>query len=116
MVRAEGANGARLNLGLDTGLEATFVTRALASLAGGIVLGVERRRLASVAGDSIVRGEVLQEVRLRVGDAELLLHGVTVQTAVSAGFVALDGVIGSDVGAAGVVRIDATNGVFSVKP
>jgi hypothetical protein len=116
VVRAEGANGARLNLGLDTGLEATFVTRALASLAGGIVLGVERRRLASVAGDSIVRGEVLQEVRLRVGDAELLLHGVTVQTAVSAGFVALDGVIGSDVGAAGVVRIDATNGVFSVKP
>ena len=79
-------------------------------------MAVERRRLASIAGDSIVRGEVLQEVRLTVGNAGLLLRGVTVQTAVSAGFVALDGVIGSDVGFAGVVRIDATNGVFSVKP
>ncbi len=116
LVRAQSANGATLNLGLDTGLQATFVTQSLALLSGGRVLGVERRRLASIAGDSIVRGEVLQDVRLRVGDADLLLHGVTVQTAVSAGFVTLDGVIGSDVGFTGVVRIDATNGVFSVKP
>jgi hypothetical protein len=116
LVRAQSANGATLNLGLDTGLQATFVTRSLVSRSGGTVLGVERRRLASIAGDSIVRGEVLQEVRLRVGDSEILLRGVTVQAAVSAGFVALDGVIGSDVGFTGVVRIDATNGVFSVKP
>ena len=116
LVRAQSANGAKLNLGLDTGLEATFVTRSLAALAGGIVRGVERRRLASIAGDSIVRGDVLDQVRLRVGDADLVLRGVTVQTAVSTGFVSLDGVIGSDVGFAGVVRIDATNGIFSVKP
>jgi hypothetical protein len=31
-------------------------------------------------------------------------------------FVALDGVLGSDIGKGGIVRIDATNGLFVLEP
>ena len=76
----------------------------------------ERRRIAVIGGDTIVRGEMLLEVRLKIGESEVLMRRVTVHAPANAGFVMLDGVLGSDVGAAGVVRIDATNGVYRVTP
>ncbi len=116
LVRAKTADGAALNLGLDTGLQQTFVTRVLAALAGASPVPVERRRIAVIGGDSTVRAEMLQEVRLKIGDSEVLIRRVTVHAPANAGFVMLDGVLGSDIGAEGVVRIDATNGVYRVTP
>ena len=116
LVRAHATNGATLNLGLDTGLQQTFVTRSLAAIAGRSALPAERRRIASIGSDSIVRGDVIQDMLVKVGDADLAFRHVAVHAAAFTGFVTLDGVIGSDVGSAGVVRIDATNGVYRVSP
>jgi hypothetical protein len=59
---------------------------------------------------------VIENVLVKVGHADLALRHVAVHAAAFTGFVTLDGVIGSDVGSAGVVRIDATNGVYRVSP
>lgn len=116
LVRTTSVNGATLNFGLDTGLQQSFVTRGFATLAGVSPVAVEGRRIGVIGADSIVRGEMLREVLLKIGESEVSLRRVTVHAPASVGFVTLDGVIGSDVGAAGVVRIDATNGVYRVTP
>lgn len=116
LVRATGAKGESFLFGLDTGLQETFVTRELGEAAGLTPVAVEKRRIAAIGADSIVRGEALSGVVLKIGTSEIALRSVTVRERVIAGFLALEGVFGSDVGAAGVVRIDATNGVYAVSP
>lgn len=116
LVRATGANDSTLIFGLDTGLRETYVTRALATAVGLTPVQVEKRRIGAIGGDSIVRGEALTGITLKIGMAVLAMRSVTVRAPVVAGFVALDGVLGSDVGASGVVRIDATNGIYDVRP
>lgn len=116
MVRVTSANGATSIFGLDTGLQESFVTRTFAEIAGLTPVKVEKHRIAAIGSDSIVGGEILRDVLLNVGTSKLSMRSVTVRVPVIASFVVLDGVFGSDIGAAGVVRVDATNGVYEVRP
>jgi gag-polyprotein putative aspartyl protease len=116
LVRAEGANGAALNFGLDTGLEQSFVTPSLAAITGVSAMAQAHQRVGAIGSDSVVHGEVIQDVVVKVGNADVSLKRVAVHAPTATGFVTLDGVIGSDVGNGGVVRIDATNGVYHISP
>jgi hypothetical protein len=51
-----------------------------------------------------------------MGGRALVLRKLMVFAPSFSSFVTLDGILGSDVGKGGVVRIDATNGLFQLEP
>jgi hypothetical protein len=51
-----------------------------------------------------------------MGGRPLVLKKLLVFAPQVSSFVSLDGVLGSDVGRGGIVRIDATNGLFLLEP
>jgi hypothetical protein len=114
LVRLTSADGELLQFGLDTGLQETFVTTLLPARLGLRPVAGERRRIGGIGSDTLVRVLLVPAVRLNVGDASLTFTRAVVYPAKYGSLVPLDGVLGADVGRGGVVRIDATNGIFRV--
>jgi hypothetical protein len=59
-----------------------------------------------------VHGRFVDQLSATMAGQPLILRRLLVFAPAVASFVALDGIMGSDVGRGGVVRIDATNGLF----
>jgi hypothetical protein len=114
LVRLTSGDGELLQFGLDTGLQETFVTTLLPARLGLHPVGGERRRIGGFGSDTLVHVLLVPTLRLNVGDASLTFRRAVVYPARYGSLVPLDGVLGADVGRGGVVRIDATNGVFRV--
>ncbi|MEO8575952.1 MAG: hypothetical protein ABI556_04595, partial [Gemmatimonadales bacterium] len=57
-------------------------------------------------------GRFVDEVRLTMAGQPLVFRKLLVFAPAFSTFVSLDGVLGSDIGRSGIVRIDATNGLF----
>jgi hypothetical protein len=114
LVRFVGSDGEGVVFGLDTGLEESFVAPSLARRLGIPVRSVERRHVGAIGADTIVHVNVLSGVSLNLGRETLMLRHVMVGAPVAGTWISLDGVLGADVGRRGVVRIDASNGLFRV--
>jgi len=75
----------------------------------------ERQQVGGFAGTKTFRGRFVRNLRLALGDRNFLFQKLLIFAPAAASVVNLDGVLGSDIGRSGVVRIDATNGTFNVE-
>ena len=112
IVRLLSDRGVPLHFNLDTGAQETYSTEGLVGKTKAQTFDGERRLVGGLAGLQIVHGRFINEVRLSMGGQRLLFRNVLVYAPAVVTFVPLDGVLGSDVGRSGTVRIDATNGLF----
>ena len=114
VVRLLASDGTPLHFGLDTGAEETFGTETLLDKLGLQPATREAKRVGGLAGIASLQAPIVHELKLTVRNHPLFLRELVIYVPVYRTLVALDGVLGSDVARAGVVRMDATNGIFSV--
>ena len=112
IVRLVTSKGVPLHFNLDTGAQETYSTDGLLSKTKARTFKGERRLIGGLAGLTVVHGRFVDEVRATMGGQPLVLRKVMVFAPSFSSFVSLDGILGSDVGKSGTVRIDATNGIF----
>jgi hypothetical protein len=112
IVRMVSDRGVPLHFNLDTGAQETYSTDGLVSKTKTRTFAGERRLVGGLAGLQVVHGRFIDEVRMSMAGQRLLFRKMLVYAPAVATFVPLDGVLGSDVGKTGTVRIDATNGLF----
>ena len=114
VVRALAGDGTPLHFGLDTGAQQTFGTETLFDK---VQLNRDRReprQVGGLAGVASLQAAIVRQLNLSVRDRPLYLRDLVIYAPVFQTLVALDGVLGSDVLKLGIVRLDATNGVFSI--
>jgi hypothetical protein len=115
IVRLAGPGGVPVHLGLDTGAQETYATeRILEKIRLRTFVG-ERTRVGGIAGLKEFRGRFISDLRLTLSGKNLLFQNLLVFAPVVSTFVNLDGVLGSDIGRTGVVRMDAVNGIFRIE-
>jgi hypothetical protein len=115
VVRLTNDDGIPLHFGLDTGAQQTFVTETMLDKLQLQAARVESRRVGGLGGEISLRAPVLPDVRLFVRGYPILFRSAVVRAPVYQVLASLDGVLGGDVWNSGVVRIDMTNGIFSVR-
>jgi hypothetical protein len=112
VVRLVTSKGVPLHFNLDTGAQETYSTDGLLIKTKARTFRGERRLIGGLAGLTIVQGRFVDELRATMGGQALVLRKLMVFAPAFTSFVILDGILGSDVGRNGTVRIDATNGLF----
>lgn len=112
IVRLVSSRGVPLHFNLDTGAQETYSTEGLVGKLKVRTFRGERRLVGGLAGLNIVQGRFVDEAHLSMGGQRLVFRKLLVLPPAFSTFVKFDGVLGSDVGKGGVVRIDATNGLF----
>lgn len=112
VVRMLTSKGVPLHFNLDTGAQETYSTDGLIAKTRVKTFAGERRLIGGFAGLRIAHGRFIDELHLTTAGQPLKLRKLLVFAPAYSTFVSLDGVLGSDVGRSGVVRIDATNGLF----
>ena len=115
VVRLTSSDGVPVHFGLDTGAQQTFVTETMLDKLQLQAARVESRRVGGLGGEISLRAPVLPDVRLFVRGYPILFRSAVVRAPVYQVLASLDGVLGGDVWNSGVVRIDMTNGIFSVR-
>jgi hypothetical protein len=115
IVQLTSGDGIPLHFGLDTGAQQTFVTETMLDKLQVQAARVESRRVGGLGGEVSLRAPVLPDVRLFVRGFPILFRSAVVRAPVYQVLASLDGVLGGDVWNSGVVRIDMTNGIFSVR-
>lgn len=116
IVRLITAKGIPLHFNLDTGAQETYSTEGLLMKTKARTFQGERRLIGGLAGITIVHGKFVDELRATMADEPLMLRKLLVFAPAVSSFVTLDGILGSDIGRGGIVRIDATNGIFQLIP
>ncbi len=114
VVRVLASDGTSLHFGLDTGAEGTFGTETLLDKLDIEPDRKDPRKLGGLAGTSSLQAPIVHQLKVTVRDHPLFLKELLIYAPVYRTLVSLDGVLGADVSRAGVVRLDATNGIFSV--
>lgn len=115
VVRLISERGIPLHLGLDTGAQETFATeRMLEKIRVRTFIG-ERKRVGGFGGLKEFRGRFIANLRLAIRGRNVIFQKLLVFVPAVSSFVAVDGVLGSDIGKTGVMQIDALNGIFSVE-
>ena len=116
VVRLVTSKGVPLHFNLDTGAQETYSTDGLLMKTKTRTFTGERRLVGGLAGITVVHGRFVDELRATMGGQPILLRKLMVFAPAFASFVSLDGILGSDVWKSGLVRIDATNGIFLLEP
>lgn len=114
VVRLLATDGTPLYFGLDTGAQETFGTETMFEKLETKPDRKEGRSVGGLAGIASLQAPVLHELNVSVRGHPLFLRELVIYAPAYRTLVSLDGVLGADVSLAGVVRIDATNGIFSV--
>jgi predicted aspartyl protease len=105
--------GRVLHFTLDTGAQASFLdASALDKL--GITPKIADARVFGFAGTGTNVNRIVPSLTLDVAGRSLKLQDVIVYGPLSSGIINCDGILGSDIARFGSIRIDATNGLFSV--
>ena len=115
VVQLTAEGGVPLHFGLDTGAQQTFVTETLLDKLQLQTARIESRRVGGLGGEIFLRAPVLPDARLFVRGFPILFKGAVVRAPVYQVLAALDGALGGDIWNTGVVRIDMTNGIFSIR-
>jgi predicted aspartyl protease len=105
--------GGTFHFRLDTGAQASFLNAAIMEKAG-VVAKAYGGRVFGFAETGQRTSRIVPSLTLDVGGRSLRLEGVIVYGPSLSGLVNSDGILGSDIGRFGKIRIDATNGLFSV--
>jgi predicted aspartyl protease len=114
VIRMNADDGTTLHFGLDTGAQLTFVTETLLDKLQLKAGRIESRRVGGLGGEISLRAPILADLRVTVRGYPIVFKGAVVRAPVYQVLTSLDGVLGGDVWNSGVVRIDMTNGIFSI--
>jgi hypothetical protein len=113
LVQVRTKPGGTFQFSLDTGAQATLLNGSIldkleivAATYGGRVFGI-----AKTGGQT---KRVVPNLRLNVGGSSVRLESILVYGPAYSGLINCDGILGSDVARFGRIRIDATNGLFSL--
>lgn len=112
IVRLVSDRGVTLYFNLDTGAQETYSTEGLVAKTKTRTITGERRLVGGLAGYQVVHGRFIDEMGMTMGGQRFFFRKLLVYAPTVSTFVPLDGVLGSDVGKSGTIRIDATNGLF----
>lgn len=112
IVRLVSRQGVPLHFNLDTGAQETYSTEGLVAKTKARTFRGERRLVGGLAGLTVVHGRFIEEIHLTMAGQPLVFKKLLVFAPAFSTFVGVDGILGSDAGKGGVVRIDATNGLF----
>jgi clan AA aspartic protease (TIGR02281 family) len=115
IVRLVTSKGIPLHFNLDTGAQETYSTDGLPIKTKARTFRGERRLIGGLAGVTSVHGRFVDELRASMGGQAMVLRKLMIFIPEVSSFVGLDGILGSDIGKGGVVRIDATNGLFMIE-
>jgi hypothetical protein len=114
IVRLQSGLGRTVHFALDTGAQETFATQWLLEKAFVPVATIQRKRVGGMGQDLSYSAQQIPRVSFDLPGQTLVLRNMLVYAPAFWTFVHLDGVLGSDVARAGVMRIDATNHVFAL--
>lgn len=114
VVRLLYEDGTPLYFGLDTGAEKTFGTQTLFEKLELRPNTRQPRKVGGLAGMASLQAPIVHELRVSASDHPLFLRDLVIYAPVYRTLVSLDGVLGADVTRAGIVRLDATNGIFAL--
>jgi hypothetical protein len=106
-------NGATLHFTLDTGAQTSFLNASILRKTGAQTQ-IARSRVFGIAGTSGHTGRIIPSLTLSVAGRSMRLENVIVYGPTYSGLIGCDGILGSDIAQFGAIRIDATNGIFSV--
>jgi predicted aspartyl protease len=113
LVRVSTKSGAALHFTIDTGAQVSFLNGSAVKKAG-VVPSNSNARPYGIARNGGQASQAVSALRLGVAGKSLLLRDLIVYNPTSSGIIHCDGILGSDIAQFGVIRIDATNGLFSV--
>lgn len=114
IVRLQSGLGRTVHFALDTGAQETFATQWLLEKAFVPVVTVQRKRIGGIGQDLGYSAQQIPKVSFNLPTQTLVMRRMLVYGPAFWTFVHLDGVLGSDVARAGVMRIDATNHFFEL--
>jgi clan AA aspartic protease (TIGR02281 family) len=107
--------GTTLHFTLDTGSQGSFLNAPTVDKLG-ITARNSDTRAYGIGRSGGEPAQVVPALKLDVGGRSLLLQHLLVYKSTSSSLVNCDGILGSDIGPFGTIRIDATNGLFSIGP
>jgi predicted aspartyl protease len=113
LVEVTTKQGSKLHFTIDTGAQVSFLNGSAVKKAG-VVATSSNARPYGIARNGGQAAQAVSSLRLGVGGKSLLLRDLIVYTPASSGIIHCDGILGSDIARFGTIRIDATNGLFSV--
>jgi len=105
--------GGTLHFTLDTGAQSSFLNASILERVGAAT-SISDTRVFGIAKTGQQTNRVVPLLTLDVAGKALRLPGVIVYGPVYSSLINCDGVLGSDISQFGRIRIDATNGLFSV--
>ena len=114
IVRLQSGLGRTVHFALDTGAQETFATQWLLEKAFVPVVPVQRKRIGGLGEDLSYVAQQIPQVAFDLPGQTLVLRRMLVFAPAFWTFVHIDGVLGSDVARAGVMRIDAANHLFAL--
>lgn len=115
-VAARADNGRTLLLGLDTGAVTSSLAPGFLESAGVRPDGTRSRRVGGAGGFETVTVQTLDTAALRLDDWRIRFREIDVRDAGASGALDLDGVLGSDIAARRILRIDFLNGRLDLLP
>ena len=113
LVEVTTKQGSKLHFTIDTGAQVSFLNGSAVKKAG-VAASSSNARPYGIAKNGGKAAQAVSALRLRVGDRSLLLRDLIVYNPASSGIIHCDGILGSDIAQFGTIRIDATNGLFSI--
>ena len=105
--------GGTVHFTLDTGAQSSFLNASILEQVGAAT-SISDARVFGIAKTGQQTDRVVPLLRLDVAGKSLRLLSVIVYGPAYSGLINCDGVLGSDIAQFGKIRIDATNGLFSV--
>jgi hypothetical protein len=113
LIEARTKSGGLLHFTLDTGAQSSFLNASILERVGTPTI-VADANVFGIAKTGQQTNRVVPSLALDVAGRSLRLLSVIVYGPVYSGLINCDGVLGSDIAQFGKIRIDATNGLFSV--
>lgn len=105
--------GGTMHFTLDTGSQSSFVNASIVEMVG-VRTNHFSARVFGIATAEGKAARIVPFMHLDVGGQSLVMRGMIVYAPSCSGILNCDGILGSDVGQFGTLRIDATNGIFSI--
>jgi hypothetical protein len=105
--------GVTLHLTLDTGAQTSFLNGAVLKKAQVTAMN-SNARAYGIARTGGQPAQAVAALRVDVGGRSIVLKDLIVYNPTASSLINCDGILGSDIAQFGTIRIDATNGLFSL--
>jgi predicted aspartyl protease len=113
LVEIRAAVGGTMHFTLDTGSQTSFVNASIVKKIGVRTTSLFAR-VFGIGSSGAQADRTVPFMHVDVGGQSLVMRGLIVYAPTCSGILNCDGILGSDIGQFGTLRIDATNGIFSI--